>query len=535
MGDAQVRGDVSGSRVGERTALVHCIAGALFGSSFVVVGVLVALAAHALAPSLAAIVAIYEAEPLLWIISLSPLVQGGTFYLVGRSRERLERELGLRAATEAEMRHLAFHDELTGLPNRACLFDLLDGPDLDRAGGGVLMMLDLDKFKNVNDTLGHLVGDELLKTIAAELSRGFAWRGWRIHRLGGDEFAVLVPDAARSEGFEPATEIIHLFTRPFFVGEASIQSGVSIGVCRWDVDPVPGRELLRRADVALYAAKNRTGSNWVAFDAEMDAAMRQRTDIERDLGLALAGGQFELHFQPIYEIDGGALLSCEALLRWNSPSRGLVSPNDFIEIAEETGLIVEIGRWVLIEACREAAKWPEPIGVAVNVSPVQFRNWTFLADLGRALDLSGLPARRLTLEITESLLIDDIEDTVRMLERIRGIGVKISLDDFGTGYSSLGYLQRIPVDRIKVDASFVRRMVENPSDARIVEAVVGLSQGIDKRVTIEGIENDAQLHFVRELGAEEAQGYLLSKPLRIVDLRRLMEKEQRDRAEAAAE
>jgi diguanylate cyclase (GGDEF)-like protein len=529
------RDDISGEATGERTAFVHCLAGALFGSSFVVVGLLVALTVHALAPNPEAIVSIYAQEPLLWIISLSPFVQGGSFYLVGRARQRLERELRLRVATEAEMRHLAFHDELTGLPNRACLFAILDGADVDRGDAGTVMMLDLDKFKNVNDTLGHLAGDALLKTVAVELVRSFGRRGWRIHRLGGDEFAIVVRDGGGAESVDPAAEVIDLFSRPFFVGEASIQLGVSIGVCHRGATPVTGREMLRRADVALYAAKNLAGSHSVVFDAEMDAAMCERAGLERDLGLALASGQFELHFQPIFEIDGGALISCEALLRWNSPSRGLVPPVDFIGIAEETGLIVEIGRWVLIEACREAAKWPEPICVAVNVSPVQFRNWTFLADLGRALDLSGLPARRLTLEITESLLIDDIEDTVRMLERIRGIGVKISLDDFGTGYSSLSYLHRIPVDRIKVDASFIRRMEDNPSDARIVEAVVGLSQGIDKRVTIEGIESVSQLHFVRELGADEAQGYLLSRPLRVADLHRLMEADRRARSEVPAE
>ncbi len=505
------------------------VAGALFGSSFLVVGLVIGLVERDLTFSPASIAAVFDQNYLLWIIALSPIVQGGTFYLVGRSRASLERELSLRVATEAEMRHLAFHDELTGLPNRACLFDTLDGVAGMRGKGGILMMLDLDKFKNVNDTLGHLVGDALLKTIGDELQRAFGWRGWRNFRLGGDEFAILVPDEARLSGIEPADEIIDLFSRPFRVGEAALQSGVSIGVCRYRDDGVGGRELLRQADIALYAAKNKAGSNWSAFDGAMDQAMQQRADLERDLGLALAGGQFELHFQPIYEIAGEALLGCEALIRWNSPKRGLVPPNDFINLAEETGLIVEIGRWVLMEACRVAASWPDPMSIAVNVSPLQFRNWTFLADVGRALDLSGLASPRLTLEITESLLIDDIEDTVRMLERIRSLGIKISLDDFGTGYSSLGYLQRMPIDHIKVDASFVKRMIENPGDARIVEAVVGLSQGIDKRVTIEGIESDDQLRFVRGLGAEEAQGFLFSRPLPRAQIDALMDVERRRR------
>ncbi|TBW37650.1 phosphodiesterase [Siculibacillus lacustris] len=489
-----------------RTPRLYLLFGAAFGGSFVVLGVMISLAERGLPVTALTTEAMFVGNPLLWIIALSPLVQGASFYLVGRSRASLEDELAARRAAEAEMRHRAFHDDLTGLPNRAFLFDVLDG---GTACAGVLMMFDLDKFKNVNDTLGHVVGDALLKEIAGELRRVFEWRGWLLHRLGGDEFAMIVPPDTLTPDSEPASEVGALFERPFMVGDAAIQIGVSVGVCRITED-LSSRELLRRADVALYVAKARTGNSWVRFDDEMDAAMRRRSDLERDLARALEAGEFVLHYQPIYDIASERAVGCEALIRWRSPSRGLVTPIEFIDIAEETGLIVDIGRWVLNEACGVAAGWPRSVGVAVNVSPVQFRNWAFLSDLGRALSASGLAAERLTLEITESLLIDDIEETVRMLERIRALGIKVSLDDFGTGYSNLGYLQRIPVDRIKVDASFVRRMLENEADAQIVAAVVRLSRGIGKRVTIEGIERVEQLEHVRALGADEAQGFLFS-------------------------
>ncbi len=494
------------------TSRSHLLFGCLFGSTFVVLGLAISLLGRGLPLEAAFDGRAFAADPLLWIIGSSPLVQGVSFWLVGRSRASLERELAHRRAAEAEMRHRAFHDDLTGLSNRAHLFALLDGVG---GVGGVLLLFDLDKFKRVNDTLGHAVGDELLRAVASALHRSFSPSGWVVHRLGGDEFAVVVPGS--EDGGEAASRIAALFGRPLHVGDAEIRVGVSVGVCRI-VAGADAHELLRRADVALYVAKTRAGNSWEIFDAAMDEAMRGRADLEDDLAEAVGAGELVLHFQPILDVRSGRVVSCEALVRWRSPKRGLVPPADFIDVAEETGLVVEIGRWILEEACRTAAGWPAAIGVAVNVSPAQFRDPRFFADIERACRDGGLDPHRLTIEITESLLIDDLDEVVRMLGRIRSLGVGISFDDFGTGYCNFGLLNRLPVDRIKVDGSFVRRMLTDRAEAEVIEAIVRLGRGLGKRVLVEGIERPEQFAFVRALGVDEVQGYLFARAAPAADL-----------------
>jgi diguanylate cyclase (GGDEF)-like protein len=494
------------------TSGLHLVFGILFGSSFVVLGVAISLAGRGLPLEAAFDGRAFAADPLLWIIGSSPLVQGLSFWLVGRSRASLERELVHRRVAEAEMRHRAFHDELTGLSNRAHLFSRLDGGEVR---DGTLLLFDLDKFKRVNDTLGHAVGDELLRAVAGALTRAFAARGWLVHRLGGDEFAVVVPPG--ETGVEAAARVSRLFGKPLAVGEAEIRVGVSVGVCRI-VAEISAHELLRRADVALYVAKTRPGNSWDVFDAAMDEAMRGRASLEDDLSKAVEARELELHYQPIHEIASGRIVACEALVRWRSPKRGLVPPADFIDVAEETGSVVEIGRWILEEACRTAARWPEPVGVAVNVSPAQFRDRRFFTDLERACREGGLDPRRLTIEITENLLIDDLDEVVRMLVRIRGLGVGVSFDDFGTGYCNFGLLNRLPVDRIKIDGSFVRRMLADRAEAEVIEAIVRLGHGLGKRVLVEGVERPEQLAFVRALGVDEVQGFLFARAVPSAEL-----------------
>jgi diguanylate cyclase (GGDEF)-like protein len=489
----------------------HLLFGIASGGIVVVVGLLIALAERRLPPATVWDGSIFVDERLLWVIGLAPVVQGVTFWLVGRSRARLESELADRRAAEAESRRRAAHDELTGLPNRTALYDRLD-----RGGVAALSILAVDGFEKVNDTLGPTVGDELLRVVAGRLVAEAVVRGLAVHRLDGDEFAVVVPErpgeTAIAEIEVAAAAITALFARPFVVGTAAIRTSVSIGVCRV-VEPIGSRELLRRAEVALRVAERRPGDGVEVFDEAMDAALRARCALERDLVRALSADEFVVHYQSIHDAATGRTTACEALVRWASPSRGLVGPGDFIDIAEETGLIVELGRLVLGEACREAAGWPRSIGVAVNVSPVQLRDSGFLADLRRVLTLTGLEPERLRLEITESLFVEDRDDVVRLLDRIRALGVRVSLDDFGTGYSNLAYLHRIPLDRIKIDAVFVRRMTVDPADARLVGAMVRLARELDKTVTIEGIERPEQLAMVTGFGVDEVQGFLFSRPV----------------------
>ena len=443
-----------------------------------------------------------------------------------------------RRATERRLAHMARHDLLTGLPNRLLFEEHMREAlaSLGPADGLAVLCLDLDRFKLVNDTLGHGVGDGLLRLVAGRL-RGCVREEDLVVRLGGDEFAIIqvsrgqdgkVPVLLAPRLMEQPQEVtmlaqrvIERLSQPFEVEQHQIAIGVSVGIAlstdanlaaTGPSDPqMPSPQaLLKCADLALYRSKADGRGNFHFFEPEMDVRMQARRRLEHDLRLAVSTRQFELYYQPLME-SGAGISGFEALLRWNHPERGVVSPVEFIPLAEEVGLIPVIGRWALQQACADAAGWEGDLKIAVNLSPLQFRPG-LAAEVADALASSGLPARRLELEITESVLLQDDEAVLATLHRIRALGVRIAMDDFGTGYSSLGYLRRFPFDKIKIDQSFVRGMIEQADCMAIVRAVIGLGRSLGIAIHAEGVETTAQHQALLREGCDELQGYLFSRP-----------------------
>ena len=420
-----------------------------------------------------------------------------------------------RRRNEARIIHMARHDALTELPNRIAARDL--GTGLIAAAQGAegprlaVLCLDLDRFKPVNDSYGHAVGDGLLRAVAERLRAHVRGRDV-VARLGGDEFAVLhrVEDARGAVAL--AERLIGVVSRPYDLDGLKVEIGMSVGVAVADRDGRDIDRLLKDADTALYKAKAAGRAAACLFEPEMDALARERCILERELREAVTLGQFALHYQPLVSLDDDRITGFEALVRWRHPARGLVGPDVFIPLAEETGLIVPLGAWVLAEACREAAGWPRAVSVAVNVSSLQLRDRGFIGGVLRALAESGLPATRLELEITESLLLDDTEATLATLHALRGLGVRISMDDFGTGYSSISYLRRFPFDKIKIDRSFVRDAAHRADASAIIRAIIGLGASLGVTTLVEGVETEAQLATIRAEGAHEMQGFLFSPP-----------------------
>jgi diguanylate cyclase (GGDEF)-like protein len=421
---------------------------------------------------------------------------------------------------EAQIAHMALHDPLTDLPNRVLFRQRLESA-LHRVSRGescAVLCLDLDQFKGVNDTLGHPVGDTLLEAVTDRLRR-IVRPTDTVARLGGDEFAIVQssrdhPAAATAL----ATRLLRELSTPFEVAGHQIVIGVSVGVAIAPGDGSDPDVLLKSADIALYQAKSDGRNRFRHFEPEMNALMQARRELERDLRIATAANEFELYFQPLVSLKGPRITGFEALLRWNSPTRGLVSPADFIPIAEEVGLIIPIGEWVLHAACREAATWPEPLKVAVNISSVQFSDGNLVQTIGHALEESGLDAARLELEITESVMIQDLDAALSLLRRIKILGVSISMDDFGTGYSSLGHMRSFPFDKIKIDQSFVREIGKKAESTAIIRAVTGMCDSLGITVTAEGVESLEQVDLLRAERCTEIQGYLVSKPRRAQDI-----------------
>src|SRR4051812_717108 len=420
-----------------------------------------------------------------------------------------------RRRAEAKIAHLARHDMLTNLPNRVLFREHLENAfDRVQPGRGFAVhCLDLDHFKDVNDTLGHPIGDELLKLVAVRLTEAVAKTDF-IARIGGDEFSVVQTDVSRPEQCSPlAGRIVELVSRPYDTDGRLIVIGTSIGIA---VAPANGANpdlLLKNAAMALYLAKGDGRGTHRFFEREMDKRLQSRRALELDLRKAIANGEFELYYQPILYLQTGKVSGFEALLRWNHPERGMIPPLDFIPLAEETGLILPLGEWVLRTACMHAAKWSQPVGVAVNLSAMQFKGRNLVQLTLNALAASGLTAARLDLEITESVLLQDETHTLALLHQLREIGVRISMDDFGTGYSSLAYLRNFPFDKIKIDRSFVRDMLVRKDCQAIVRAVVGLARSLGITTIIEGIETKEQLAGAKADGCDEGQGYLFAKPM----------------------
>lgn len=412
---------------------------------------------------------------------------------------------------EMRIRHLANHDSLTGLPNRHRFGEGL-AEAVARDGELVVFFLDLDQFKNVNDTLGHHAGDELLRVAGSRL-RGCVRETDLVARLGGDEFAILVEGSAcPPEGMEALAErILGVFSTPFDLSGYQASVGVSIGIARGGEGQVSADAILKHADVALYSAKAAGRSTYCVFEESMAAELQTRIALEAELRGALERGELEVHYQPLFDISLGQLSGFEALLRWRHPVRGMVSPAEFIPIAEETGLIIPIGDWVIRRVCNDAAAFPKGVKVAVNISPVQFAGGALLDVVRDALLESAFPPACLELEITESVLLQDNEAVVGALHRLRGLGLRIALDDFGTKYSSLTYLRSFPFDKIKIDQSFVKDLATRTDCLAIVRSVASLAKQLGMTTTAEGVESSAQLEQVREAGCTEAQGYFFGR------------------------
>jgi diguanylate cyclase (GGDEF)-like protein/PAS domain S-box-containing protein len=418
---------------------------------------------------------------------------------------------------EADRRaqYLALHDPLTDLPNRELLNERLGQAiaGVGRRGDlAALLLLDLDRFKDINDTLGHPAGDLLLKNVAARLS-ACVREVDTVARIGGDEFAIVqvgIRDAAEAQLL--SRRLLELFRTPLELDGHEVLVTLSIGVALIPTDGSIPAKLLQHADIALYRAKEegRNGSRF--FEPEMDAHLQQRKALERDLRLALSRDELELYYQPKISLLNDELAGVEALLRWHHPERGLVPPGEFIGVAEETGLILQVGEWVLRTACRQAAAWAG-LQVSVNISPAQFRQPDLVQIVEHALQESGLAPHRLELEVTESVLIQQADAAAKLLGDLKALGVRVAMDDFGTGYSSLSYLQRFPFDKIKVDRSFIWAIGTEPTAAAIVRAVINLASSLGMLTCAEGVETDEQLAAVRGEGCSEVQGYLFGKPM----------------------
>jgi diguanylate cyclase (GGDEF)-like protein len=420
-----------------------------------------------------------------------------------------------RRRAEAKIAHLARHDMLTNLPNRVLFREHLENAfdRLQPDRGFAVHCLDLDHFKTVNDTLGHPIGDELLKLVAARLIEAVPATDF-MARIGGDEFAVVQTNVTQPEQCSQlASRIVELVSRPYDIDGRHIVIGTSIGIAIAPNDGANPDLLLKNADMALYLAKGDGRGTHRFFEREMDKRLQSRRALELDLRKAIANSEFELYYQPILYLQTGKVSGFEALVRWNHPEKGMISPADFIPVAEETGLILPLGEWVLRTACHHAAHWPQPVGVAVNLSAMQFKGRNLVQLTLNALAASGLAAGRLDLEITESVLLQDETHTIAILHQLRDIGVQISMDDFGTGYSSLAYLRNFPFDKIKIDRSFVRDMLVRKDCQAIVHAVVGLARSLGITTIIEGVETQEQLDTAKADGCDEGQGYLFSKPM----------------------
>jgi diguanylate cyclase len=420
----------------------------------------------------------------------------------------------------AELQHLVLHDTLTKLPNRLLLEDRVQQAvqECQRGGGHcAVLFVDLDRFKTLNDSLGHFAGDNVLRKVADRL-RGAVRVEDTVSRLGGDEFVILLKHLARpADAVEVARKIIEVLSNPMHLDEHELRIGSSIGISVYPEHGDSATRLIANADAAMYYVKKSGRSNFAFFTPEMSTFFPKRLALESELRAALEKGQLVLHYQPKVDMRSGNIVGMEALVRWQHPQRGMIAPSEFIPFAEETGLIVPLGRWVLQEACRQNRAWQElgiadPV-VAVNISGVQFQQRDLVETVADALETSGLAARHLELEITESVVMQNAPEAIVMLEQLHRMGVGLSIDDFGTGYSSLNYLKRFPIDTLKIDQSFIRDISSDNDDAAIVRAIIALAHGMRLRVVAEGVETVGQLEFLRALGNDQYQGYLYSKPL----------------------
>jgi diguanylate cyclase (GGDEF)-like protein/PAS domain S-box-containing protein len=450
------------------------------------------------------------------LVTNSPMAAGG--------RVATHSDITERRRAEVKIAYMAHHDALTDLPNRLWLYEQLQQTLARQKRGEHLAVfcLDLDRFKDVNDAHGHPVGDLLLKSVADRLRQCIRDTD-TVARLGGDEFAIMQVGASQpTDATSLASRLIEVIGAPYALGGHQVTIELSIGIALAPGDGLDPEGLLKNADLALYRAKSDGRGLYRFFEPEMDARMQARRILEIDLRKAIANGEFELFYQPLVDMKTEYVTGFEALIRWHHPERGMIPPLDFIAVAEETGLIVPIGDWVLHQACAEAAKWPSDVKIAVNLSPIQFKSKSLLQSVISALAASGLSPNRLELEITESVLLQDGDATLAILHELRGLGVRISMDDFGTGYSSLSYLRKFPFDKIKIDQSFIFDMSDHNDSLAIVRAVIAMGSGLGIATTAEGVETLEQFKQLKLEGCTEVQGYLFSPPRPAAELKGLL-------------
>jgi diguanylate cyclase (GGDEF)-like protein/PAS domain S-box-containing protein len=429
-------------------------------------------------------------------------------------------DVSVARAKSLEMSHLAQHDVLTDLPNRVLFNDRLTQAIAlaERQSKQLaVMFVDLDHFKKINDSLGHEVGDKLLRSVAGRL-KACVRRSDTISRLGGDEFVVLLSQVEHAEDAAiSARKTLRALTAPHLIDGKSLDINVSIGVSTYPIDGQDAESLLNRADNAMYEAKQRGRNNYQFFRHEMHARLAERQSLEADLRCALGRNEFVLHYQPKLNLQTGQITGVEALIRWLHPQRGLVYPEQFVPLAEECGLILGIGQWVLVEACKQARAWLDAgigvVPVSVNVSAAEFGAKDFLSGVRAVLIATGVEPQNLELELTESVLMHDAEAAVAILGKLKAMGVQVAIDDFGTGYSSFTYLRRFPSDALKLHQSFVQEITADPRDAAIVSAMINIGRSLKQRIIAEGVETSAQLEFLRRQGCEEGQGYYFSRPV----------------------
>jgi diguanylate cyclase (GGDEF)-like protein/PAS domain S-box-containing protein len=440
------------------------------------------------------------------------------------------RDISDTVALTSKMRHLAQHDFLTNLPNRVLLNDrITQAIALAKRSDThpVLLYLDLDKFKHINDSLGHAVGDQLLQAVSERLVHCVRTSD-TVSRHGGDEFVILLADERRpKDAALAADKILHALAAPFLVDAQQLHTSTSIGISVFPFDGLDAAALIKNADTAMYHAKERGRNNYQFFRHDMNTRAVERQLIESNLRQALARGEFTLHYQPKVDLETSRITGVEALLRWQHPEWGLVLPERFILIAEESGLIVPIGRWVLGEACAQAVRWQglgiSPVSIAVNVSALEFRHRDFFSHALAIIGASGADPSCLQLELTESVLMHDVACSADLLARFKALGVQIAVDDFGTGYSSLSYLNQFPIDVLKIDQSFVRSIDAGAeSNGAIVSAVIDMGKNLHQRVIAEGVEDEEQLAFLKDHKCNEGQGYLFSRPLEAAGMQSLL-------------
>lgn len=422
---------------------------------------------------------------------------------------------------QERIQHLSLHDALTGLPNRLRMKEFLENKLRNLAAAPhplVILNVDLDKFKPVNDTFGHVTGDQVLHQVSERL-RSCLRDQDLVARQGGDEFILIITGLSSTKEIEQlCARVIARIESPYMINNQEIFIGASIGIALAPQDSMQAEELLRFADIAMYAAKNSGRNRWSFYSSEMNDRLMQRSELERFLRQAVKHNEFSLYYQPRYRIEGTKLTGAEALVRWNHPVLGLLMPDQFIALAEETGLITAISDWTMLQACQDAAAWPASLIISVNISAIEFRSQRLIERVRQVLLLTGLPSHRLELEITERIMIEDADGAFKTMTALKALGVRLSMDDFGTGYSSLNYLRRFPFDGLKIDKSFIDELTQSHEGQSIVEGIINLGHALSMTVTAEGVETTEQLEHLQTLKCDEVQGYLLGKPMKLKEL-----------------